>query len=207
MVDFVLNAQVREDKGKGASRRLRRLANQVPAIIYGGSKEPANISIGHFEVDYALGNEAVYSHIITINIDGAGTEEVILKAVQRHPSKPQILHLDFLRINKDQKLNTKVPLHFLNEAGCKGVKAGGIVYRNITELDILCLPKDLPEAIEIDLSDLEIGGIVHIADIKLPKGVESVDLSHGPEHNHPVVSVIKPRGAAEEEESSEEEAE
>jgi len=206
MVDFVLNAQVREDKGKGASRRLRRLANQVPAIIYGGSKEPANISLGHFEVSNALANEAVYSHIITINIDGAGSEEVILKAVQRHPAKQQILHLDFLRIDKHHKLSTKVPLHFLNETSCKGVKAGGIVYRNITELDITCLPQDLPEAIEIDLVDLEIGSILHIADIKLPKGVESVDLAHGPEHNHPVVSVIKPRGAAEEEQESDEEA-
>jgi len=207
MVDFVFNAKAREDKGKGASRRLRRLANQVPAIIYGGKTEPSNISILHNDVVHALENEAFYSHIITINVEGGSSEEVILKDVQRHPAKPVVLHMDFLRVDRTQKLSTKVPLHFINEESCLGVKAGGIVQHSITELDIQCLPQDLPEYIEVDLANTELGGIVHISDITLPSGVESVDLAHGEDHDHPVASVIKPRGVAEdEEESGEEEA-
>ena len=199
MVDFVFNAQAREDKGKGASRRLRRLANQVPAIIYGGKTDPSNVSILNKDVEHALENEAFYSHIITINVDGAGSEEVILKDVQRHPAKGFVLHMDFLRVDRTQKLNTKVPLHFINEEKSKGVKAGGIVQHSITELDIECLPQDLPEYIEVDLADVDMGDIVHISDLKLPQGVASVDLSHGEEYDLTVASVIKPRGVTEEE--------
>ncbi len=197
MVDFVLNAKAREDKGKGASRRLRRLANQVPAIIYGGTAEPSNISILHYDVAHALESEAFYSHIITINVDGGSSEEVILKAVQRHPAKPVILHLDFQRVDRTHKIHTKVPLHFINEERSKGVKAGGIVQHSMTELDIHCLPQDLPEFIEVDLMNLELGDIVHISDLKLPNGVESVALSHGADHDLPVASIVKPRGMAE----------
>jgi large subunit ribosomal protein L25 len=203
MVDFVLNAQVREDKGKGASRRLRRLANQVPAIIYGAKKDPQNISLLHFDVEHALENEAFYSHIITLNVEGASSEEVILKDVQRHPAKSTVMHMDFQRVDRTQKLHTKVPLHFINEEKCAGVKAGGIVQHAITELDIQCLPQDLPEYIEVDVKGLEMGGILHISDIVLPAGVESFDLTHGDEHDHPVASVIKPRGVVEEDESEE----
>lgn len=207
MVDFVFNAKVREDMGKGASRRLRRLDNQVPAIVYGGKKEPRNISIFHNDVVHALENEAFYSHIITIDVDGVGTEEVILKDVQRHPAKLQILHLDFLRVDRTQKLHTKVPLHFINEEIALGVKAGGIVSHSLTELDIQCLPQDLPEYIEVDLAKLELGQIIHISDVTLPKAVESVALSHGADHDLPVASIIKPRGAVEEETAEDEGAE
>jgi large subunit ribosomal protein L25 len=203
MVDFVLNAKAREDKGKGASRRLRRLANAVPAIIYGGHKEPQNISLVHFDVLHALSSEAFYSHIITINVEGGDSQEVILKDVQRHPAKPQILHMDFQRVEKDHKLHTRVPLHFLNEDTCKGVKQGGIVSHTMTELEVQCLPKDLPEFIEVDLANVELGGIVHISDIKLPAGVESIELLHGAEHDLPVASISKPRGAVDEETSEE----
>ena len=203
MVDFVFNAKPREDKGKGASRRLRRLANQVPAIIYGGKKDPSNISIHHDDVVHALENEAFYSHIITINVDGGSGEEVILKDVQRHPAKPVVMHMDFLRVDRTQKLNTKVPLHFINEEISPGVKAGGIVQHSITELDIQCLPQDLPEYIEVDLLEVDLGGIVHISDIKLP---ENVELLHGEDHDHPVASINKPRGVVEEDEGGEEEA-
>ena len=199
MVDFAINAVVRDDMGKGASRRLRRLANQIPAIIYGGKKDPQNISLLHNDMVQALANEAFYSHIITVNIEGVGSEEVILKDVQRHPAKPTLLHVDFQRVDRTQKLHTKVPLHFINEERAKGVKAGGIVAHSITELDIQCLPQDLPEFIEVDLADVELGGIVHISDITLPAGVESVDLSHGADHDLPVASIIKPRGMTEEE--------
>jgi len=199
MVDFAINAVVRDDMGKGASRRLRRLASQIPAIIYGGKKDPQNISLLHNDMVQALANEAFYSHIITVNIEGVGSEEVILKDVQRHPAKPTLLHVDFQRVDRTQKLHTKVPLHFINEERAKGVKAGGIVAHSITELDIQCLPQDLPEFIEVDLADVELGGIVHISDITLPAGVESVDLSHGADHDLPVASIIKPRGMTEEE--------
>ncbi|MGD9660201.1 MAG: 50S ribosomal protein L25/general stress protein Ctc [Porticoccaceae bacterium] len=203
MVDFVLNAKTRDDKGKGASRRLRRLQNQVPAIIYGGKTEPQNISLGHFEIEKALENEAFYSHIITINVEGSKSQEVIIKDIQRHPAKSQVIHMDFLRVDRTQKLHTKVPLHFLNEDKAKGVKAGGIVQHTMTELDIQCLPQDLPEFIEVDVLNVELGQIIHISDIKLPKGVESTDLLHGSEHDLAVASIIKPRGGAEETENDE----
>ena len=203
MVDFVLNAQVREDEGKGASRRLRRLAGLVPAIIYGGKKDPQSISVSHKDTTHALENEAFYSHLITINIDGGSSEEVILKDVQRHPARGDIMHLDFQRVDRTQKLHTKVPLHFINEETSKGVKAGGIVQHLITELDIQCLPQDLPEYIEVDIANLELGGILHISDITLPAKVESVDLSHGEEYDHPIASIIKPRGMVEDTEEDE----
>ena len=162
--DFQLNAQAREDMGKGASRRLRRLANQVPAIIYGGQKAPQSISLAHNELKHALENEAFYSHIITLDLAG-DSQQVILKDVQRHPSKPLILHADFLRVSKTHKLHTKVPIHFINEDTCVGVKpGGGIVSRTMTELDISCLPADLPEFIELDVAAVEIGDILHISD-------------------------------------------
>jgi large subunit ribosomal protein L25 len=137
--DFKLDATARNDSGKGASRRLRRLAAQVPAIIYGGKKEPAQVSVSHNELLKHLEHEAFYSHIIALNVDGK-TENVILKDVQRHPSKPTVLHLDFLRVDKSTKVHTHVPLHFINEATSKGVKIqGGKVVHNLTQLDIICL--------------------------------------------------------------------
>jgi large subunit ribosomal protein L25 len=194
--DFVLNAEVRDDSGKGASRRLRREQGLVPAIIYGGKKEPAQISVPHKDLVKQLENEAFYSHIVTLNI-GSDAEQVILKDLQRHPAKPVILHADFLRVSADQKLHTKVPLHFINEASSKGVKLqGGIVTHNITELDITCYPKDLPEFIEVDVAELEIGHSLHISELKLPEGVESVDLAHGTEHDLAVVTISKTRGAS-----------
>ncbi|MGV6807116.1 MAG: 50S ribosomal protein L25/general stress protein Ctc [bacterium] len=200
--DFSLNATARADVGKGASRRLRRLAGQVPAIIYGGKKDPQNISIPEKDLTHALENEAFFSHIIALSVDGKA-EDVILKDLQRHPAKAKILHADFLRVSKTQKLNVKVPLHFINEETSVGVKQqGGVATHSITELEIQCLPADLPEFIEVDLAAVEIGQIVHISDLKLPKGVESVDLAHGEEHDHPVATVIKPKGPAEDEEAA-----
>lgn len=206
--DFQLNAVVRNDMGKGASRRMRREGNLVPAIIYGGSQAPQNISLAHNELDHALQNEAFYSHIITITVDGAA-QEVILKDVQRHPAKPVVLHADFLRVSKTHKLHTKVPLHFINEDICAGVKVGGgLISHSMTELDISCLPADLPEYIEVDVSGIQIGQILHISDIAMPSGVESVALSHGEDHDLPIFTVNKPKGAVEEEggEEGEEEA-
>ena len=132
------------------------------------------------------------------------TEDVILKDVQRHPAKPVILHVDFLRVSKTQKLQTKVPLHFINEETCVGVKlSGGNISHNMTELDISCLPGDLPEYIEVDVAEVEMGQILHISDITLPKGVESVGLSHGEEHDLPIFTVNKPKAATVETEDAE----
>lgn len=192
--NFTLVAQTRELHGKGASRRLRRLEALVPAIVYGGDKAPANISVPHKDLVKHLESEAFYSHLITLNLDNQ-SELVVLKDLQRHPSKPVVLHADFLRVSASKKLHVNVPLHFINEETSKGVKTGGgIVSHAMTQLEISCLPADLPEFIEVDLQDVEVGQIVHISDLKLPKGVESVALSHGAEHDLPVAAIHKPRG-------------
>jgi large subunit ribosomal protein L25 len=193
--DFALDAQIRTDAGKGASRRLRR-EGLVPAIIYGGKKEPQNISLEFKELIKHLDQEAFYSHIISINVDGK-SEDAILKDLQRHPSKAMIFHADFLRVSKDQKFTTNVPLHFVNEEIAKGVKLqGGVVSHSMTQLEISCLPADLPEYIEVDLADVELGQIVHISDLNLPEGVESVALAHGHDHDLPVAAINKPKGSS-----------
>lgn len=193
---FEIKASVREIAGKGASRRLRRLDGQVPGIVYGGSNKPVQISVEHKELVKHLESESFYSHIIDLNLEGK-SESVILKDVQRHPSKPRILHVDFMRILKSRKITVSVPLHFLNEANCVGVKTGGgLITHTMTQLEISCLPGDLPEFIEVDMLEVEVGQTLHISDLKLPKGAESVALSHGPDHDLPVVSVNKPKGTA-----------
>jgi len=206
MSDFELNAKRREDLGKGASRRLRRLADEVPAIIYGGKKKPESVTLLHKDLAHALENEAFYSHLISIVIDGKA-QDVILKDLQRHPAKAIILHADFLRVNKKQKITVRAPIHFINEESSKGVKLqGGAVSHSMTELEISCLPGDLPEYIEVDLADVEVDQIVHISDIKLPKGVESVALSHGTGHDLPVAAIHKPKGSDDDADASEDEA-
>lgn len=193
---FELNATARTDLGKGASRRLRRLADMVPAIIYGEGKAPANISIAHKDIQKALSNEAFFSHIITLSVDGK-SEQVVIKALQRHPAKPRIMHADFQRVSADHAIVVAVPLHFINEDKCKGVKLGsGSIIKNLNELQISCLPKDLPEFIAVDLTELGVGESLHISQIVLPAGVTSVDLAHGHDADNAVVTVLAPRGGA-----------
>ena len=169
--DFTLQATGREDTGKGASRRLRRLAGEVPAIVYGGKKDPAMLTLLHKDVVKALENEAFYSHIVSLDIDGK-SEDVILKDVQRHPAKQVVLHLDFLRVNKTTKLQTKVPLHFINEDSSIGVKTGGgTLTHNMTEVEITCLPGALPEYIEVDMAEVAAGVSIHLSDLIIPEGV------------------------------------
>jgi large subunit ribosomal protein L25 len=200
--DFTLHAKGREDTGKGASRRLRRLAGEIPAIVYGGKKNPARIALIHKDVKKALENEAFYSHIIALDIDGK-SEDVIVKDVQRHPAKAIVLHMDFLRVSKNTKLQTRVPLHFINEDICVGVKlGGGLIAHSMTELEIMCLPADLPEYLEVDMADVDLGQTLHISDIKLPKGVESVALSHGGDHDLPIAAVNKSKAKDEDEEAA-----
>ncbi|WP_298634893.1 50S ribosomal protein L25/general stress protein Ctc [uncultured Umboniibacter sp.] len=194
MTDYTLKAEVRDNMGKGASRRLRRLEGQVPAIVYGGDKEPLTISLPHKDLSRALDDEAFYSHIITIKI-GRKSEKVILKDLQRHPAKPIIVHADFLRVSAKEKINVKVPLHFLNAESSKGVKLeGGSVITQLNELEVSTLPKDLPEFIEVDLLEVGAGDTLHISDVVLPKGVESVALNHGADHDLAILTIKKPKG-------------
>ena len=193
--NFVINARSREDTGKGASRRLRRQSGEVPAIIYGGKKHAEKISILHKDITKALENEAVYSSIISLSIDGKA-EDTIIKDIQRHPAKQVILHLDFLRVSKTTKLQTRVPLNFLNEDICIGVKmSGGLIAHTMTDIEVSCLPKDLPESIDVDMEQIDIGQIVHLSDIKMPSGVESVSLSQGAEYDLTVATVNKQKAA------------
>ena len=179
MINFALNADVRSDLGKGASRRLRRNVAMVPAVVYGGDKAPQSISLLAKELAKLLENEAAFSHVLSLNV--AGTQEsVLIKALQRHPAKGYVVHADFVRVVAGQKLTAHVPLHFINEASSVGVKqGGGEVLHALNEVEVSCLPKDLPEFIEVDLAKVEVGQIVHLSDIKLPKGVELVALAHG----------------------------
>ena len=194
--EYTLNATARAVEGKGASRRLRRNHGEMPAIVYGGKKEPQSLSLVHKDVAKAFENEAYYSQVINLNIDGK-TESVVLKDLQRHPSKAILLHMDFLRISKATKLTLKVPLHFLNEDTCFGVKQeAGIFSRAMSDLEIQCLPGDLPEFLEIDVASLRLGETLHMSDIKMPKGVESVALSYGTDYDQPIASVGKARGSS-----------
>ncbi|MBD8492377.1 50S ribosomal protein L25/general stress protein Ctc [Pseudomonas syringae] len=194
MNDFTLNAEVRSDLGKGASRRLRRLASQVPAVIYGGDKAPESISLLAKELAKLIENEAAFSHVISLNVGGK-KQDIVIKALQRHPAKGHVLHADFVRVIAGQKLTALVPVHFINEEA--PVKKGGEISHTTTELEVSVLPKDLPEFIEVDLGNAEIGTIIHLSDLKAPKGVEFVALAHGTDLA--IANVHAPRIAAEEE--------
>ena len=203
--NFTINAKSREDTGKGASRRLRRLTGEVPAIIYGGKKDAEKISILHKDITKALENDAVYSSIISVSIDGKA-EDTIIKDIQRHPAKQIILHMDFLRVSKTTKLQTRVPLNFINEDICVGVKlGGGLIAHTMTDIEVSCLPKDLPEAIDVDMAEVDVGQIVHLSDLTLPDGVESVSLSQGADYDLTVATVNKQK-AVEIDEPSESES-
>ena len=195
-VSFEFEAQARAASGRPAARRLR-LEDKVPAIVYGAGKDPMPISLSHNKVIKALEHEAVYSHILTLNIDN-NAEKVVLKALMRHPVKPRILHMDFLRINTKEKLTMRVPLHFLGEAKAPGIKDMGVLSKLITHLDVSCLPADLPEFIEVDISALNIGDSIHMSAISIPKGVA---LAHAIDHDHDqvVVSIHQPRAEEPEE--------
>ena len=178
-VEFALNAEVRSDLGKGASRRLRRNVAMVPAVVYGGDKAPQSISLLAKDLAKLLENEAAFSHVLTLNVAGTN-ESVVIKALQRHPAKGFVLHADFVRVVAGQKLNAHVPLHFIHEASSVGVKQqGGEVSHSAVEVEVSCLPKDLPEFINVDMANVEVGQILHMSDLVLPAGVQLVALAHG----------------------------
>ena len=198
--EYEIVAVSRADQGKGASRRLRR-EGLVPGIIYGGGKEPEMIATKQNELLHHLENEAFYSHILSVNVDGKA-QQVVLKDLQRHPAKPFVNHVDLLRVAASDRIKMNVPLHFLNEETAPGVKGGGQVSHTMTDVEVICEARDLPEYIEIDIGAMELGDIVHLTDLVMPEGVVLVAFSHGgdpAEHDATVATLQLPRSSTEEE--------
>ncbi len=186
-----LKAKLRTQEGKGASRRLRRLESRVPAIIYGNNIDPVSISLELKDLVKALENEAVFSQIITLDVEGK-IEPTIIKALQRHPAKNLPIHVDFLRIDANAKMVMRVPLHFTNQDNCVGVKTnGGAITHYCSDIEIACLPGQLPEFVEVDMSLIDVGTTLHLSDLKLPPGVEIPALALGHDHDQPVANVHK----------------
>jgi large subunit ribosomal protein L25 len=191
---FELNAEVRTDLGKGASRRLRHFDGRVPAIIYGGDKAPQPLSLIRKDLEKALENEAFFSHVLIVNV-GKDKEKAILKDLQRHPAKNRVTHVDFMRIDDNVAIKVHVPIHFLNETTCYGVKTqGGMIQHQATDIEVQCLPAAIPSFIEVDMLKVETGQIVHLSDVVLPAGVTSVALALGEDHDLAIASVIAPKG-------------
>ena len=197
-----ISASKRDGQGTGASRRLRR-AGKVPGIVYGGDSQPVNIELDHKDLLKNLHTEAFHASILTLKMDGLA-EQVLLRTFNMHPFKAEVQHVDFQRVSKDKKIHMKVPLHFINADKSPGVKQqGGVASHVMNELNIACLPDDLPEFVEVDMGELAVGGSIHAKDIKLPKGVEAI-LHRG--ENPVVATVLLPTLAAEEEAPVEEAA-
>ena len=199
-ISFELNAEPRNDKGKGASRRLRH-AGKVPAIMYGGGQDPETLAVSQNELLRNLEHEAFYSHILTVKVGGAETQ-AILRDLQRHPSRPLVLHMDLQRVKATETLKTNVPLHFVGEDACPGVKASGLVSHELTDIEVECLPKNLPEFIEVDISALDIGDSIHLSGLTVPEGVTLVELARGEGHDLAVVSIHARRIVEEETEEA-----
>lgn len=195
-MSFEVNANTRNLQGTGASRRLR-LAGKVPAIVYGADKPAANIELDHNSIVQQMRKEAFHASILSLNVDGA-KEQVLLRDVQVHPWKKLILHIDFQRVNPNQKIHMKVPFHFKNAELSPGVKlGGGNVSHILNDVEVSCLPKDLPEFIEVDLSNIAAGHSMHLSEVALPTGVEFVSMTHG--IDQAIAACVIPRGVAEEE--------
>jgi len=190
-----INANVRELKGTGASRRLRH-AGKTPGVLYGGDKEATSLEIDSKELFMQFRHEAFHASILTLNLAGK-KEAVILRDFQMHPVRNNIVHIDFQRINENEKISVKVPFHFINEETAPGVKLeGGLISHIMTEIDISCLPKDLPQYIEVDMGALSIGDSIHLSEVKVPEGVELTTLSD--ENDPAITSISKPKVVVEE---------
>jgi large subunit ribosomal protein L25 len=185
---YSLKATKRADQGKGASRRLRH-AGSVPAIVYGAGAEPVSITLSHNELIRNLQEEAFYSQLITLDVDGS-TEVVVLRDLQRHPAKNLVMHADLQRIQADQAIRVSVPLHFTNVEIAPGVKIqGGAINQLMTNVEVSCLPKDIPSYIEVDMQAVEKGQILHLSDLKLPEGVSLPQLALGQDHDQAIVAI------------------
>jgi len=190
---FTLDAEIRTDLGKGASRRLRH-AGKVPAVLYGANKEAVSLTLNHNKLFQAQGFEAFYSHVLTLNI-GKDKVEVLVKDMQRHAFRPLVMHLDFLRVDANKTLHTHIPLHFINEDKADSIKLnGGHAEHHMIDVEVSCLPADLPEFIEVDLENVEIGQTLHLTDLTLPKGVSLLELNKGETHDLAVVTVKLAKG-------------
>jgi large subunit ribosomal protein L25 len=198
MDELILVAESRNDMGKGASRRLRK-SEKVPAIVYGAKKHALSIQLKHSDVLKSSSQESFYSQILNLSINGK-VERVVLKDMQRHPYKPFVMHMDFQRVDESAALTIRIPVHFLNEEDCIGVKQeGGVISHLMTEIEVTCLPKDLPESIEVDVENLSVGDAIHLVELKLPEGVEITSMASGGDGAAAVVQVAMPRMVEEEE--------
>jgi large subunit ribosomal protein L25 len=187
---FELAGEPRAQLGRTSARRLRK-AGKVPAVMYGGGEAPESLVLDHNTLKHQMAREAFYTSILTLKL-GAKSQQVVVKAVERHPARPIIMHMDFQRVREDVEITLNVPIHFLNEAEAKGVKdQGGVVNHILTDVEVRCLPRYLPEYLEIDLTALELNQMFHLSDIKLPEGVTLVALAHG--DDQPLVAVNPPR--------------
>ena len=201
--EVVLKARIRARSGTGLVRRLRK-EGDVPAVLYGTNKDNLSIAVDHDLLFHNLEREEFSSQVITIDVDG-NQEKAILRDVQRHPHKVQILHADFQRVDENKPIHIAIPIHFTGEEECVGVRIdGGLISRLMNELEVTCLPKDLPEAVEIDITNLHLGESIHLSDIKLPEGVEITSLPHVDdvqEHDNAVIAIQAPRVEVEVEET------
>ena len=203
MEQMQLKVSSRTDKGKGASRRLRRLSGYLPAIIYGGETDPQAISIEHKELIKLTKYESFFSQVLQLEVDGK-KEDVIVKAMQRHAYKDLIMHVDFQRVTADTKITVQLPIHLVNEENCVGVKnQGGILFRDMVEIEISCLPSNLPEYLEVDVANLEVGNSIHVTEISLPEGVQVTALLQSEDYDASVVRVSKVVEQAEEDDTAE----
>ena len=195
-----LSAEIRTAVGKSASRRLRRLENKIPAVVYGASEEGQNLTLNVNELSKVMQSDTFYSQILNISVDGK-SQQVVLRDLHRSPATGKVLHIDFLRVRADQELNVNIPLHFVNEESCIGVKVGGgQVTHNLVEVEISCLPADLPETIEVDVAELDVGDSLHLSDLVVPDKVTIVALSSGEsDRDVTVVTVSVKRGGTDEE--------
>jgi large subunit ribosomal protein L25 len=199
MNEYELHADLREGGGKGAARRLRR-EGMIPAVLYGAGKDAVTIKLNANDVHKRLENEAFFSHIIDVKVGREGTQAV-LKALQRDPTTDRVTHLDLLRVSSTQEITMHVPLHFLDEDNCPGKKAGGVINHLLVDLEVSCLPKDLPEYIEVDMSKMDIGDTVHLSELAMPQGVTLLAIAQDPEHDQPLVSIQHSQKFDEEEEA------
>ena len=200
---LTIDASQREEVGTSTARRLRRNQDQVPGVLYGGGEEPVHFTIDYRRIAKVVEDEAFFSQILSLSL-GDRSEQVVLRELQRHPATEKVVHVDFLRVREDQELQVSIPFHFLNADECVGVRLnGGMVSYNLTEIQVSCLPRDLPEFLEIDLEDLDIGDAVHLSDIELPPGVSFVVLAQGDGRDDQIVNVHMPRGMALDEEEEE----
>ena len=210
MSDIIeLTAELRTTVGKGASRRLRRLEGKVPAIIYGGEGDAVMLSLSSNELSKAMQVEAFYSQVLNVSIDGK-SEQAVVRDLQRNPADERVQHVDFQRVRANVAITVSVPLHFINEESCVGVKMqGGMLTRTLTEVEVSCLPANLPEYIEVDMAEVESGTSVHLSDLNIGEGVTIITLAQGEDRDIPVASVSAKRGGGsgdEEEASATEEA-